>query len=308
MNSLTLGDFAKQIWDYDTSLYVKARLGTGHTVSKSYCRKMQYMLCKYVYPVIGNISLSNITIKTVDDFLLGLSGIRTYAVISDVRKSICAPLRFAYRNGLLQQDISSGIIKFAVISKPRGILTYKEVKALLKLKWDNPKVYIANLLASKTGMRIGEILALTKNDVKKDCILVSKSYSCVDGLKGTKTGRVRIVPISPDMRKKLLKLTTDKSVYLFVGKTNDKPLNKKTVANGLYAALEKIGIDRVERKRRNIVLHSWRHYVATHLAQRTDIHTAMMILGHNALSTFAGYSSHETPESLQKKAKILKKI
>ena len=308
MNNFTLEGFTRQIWDYDTSLYVKERLGTGHTVGKSYCRKMQYMLRKYVYPVIGNISLSDITIKTIDDFLLGLSNNRTYATISDVRKSICTPLRFAYRKGLLQQDISSGIIKFAISSKPRGILTYKEVKALFKLKWRNQKVYTANLLASKTGMRIGEILALTKNDIKKDCIIVSKSYSLIDGLKGTKTGRERIVPISPDMSKKLLRLATDKSEYLFVGKIANKPLNKKTIASGLYGALEKIGINYAERKRRNIVLHSWRHYVATYLAQTTDMHTAMMILGHSALSTFAGYSSHETPESLQKKAKILKKI
>ncbi|WP_449189523.1 tyrosine-type recombinase/integrase [Treponema lecithinolyticum] len=305
---MTLQEYASEFWDYERSLFVSQRLKSGHAIGKSYCKKMQYITHRYVYPVIGGTELSNITIKIVDDFLLGLSDNRTYATISDVRKSICAPLRFAHRQGLLQQDISSGIIKFAVSSKPRGILTPKEVKALFKLRWDNPKVYTANLLASKTGMRIGEILALTKNDIKKDCIIVNKSYSLIDGLKGTKTGRERTVPISSNMCKKLLGLVTDKSMYLFAGKTNDKPLNKKTVANGLYTALSKIGIERAERKRRNIVLHSWRHYVATYLAQRTDMHTAMMILGHSALSTFAGYSSHETVESMRQKIKILKKL
>ena len=305
---MTLQDYASDFWDYEHSLFVSQRLKSGHAIGKSYCKKMQYITHRYVYPVIGSTELSNITIKMVDDFLLELSDNRTYATISDVRKSICAPLRFAHQQGLLQQDISSDIIKFAVSSKPRGILTHKEVKALFKLKWRNQKVYTANLLASKTGMRIGEILALTKNDVKKDCILVSKSYSNIDGLKGTKTGRERVVPISSNMRKKLLGLVTDKSIYLFAGKTNERPLNKKTIANGLYAALSKIGIDRAERKRRNIVLHSWRHYVATYLAQRTDMHTAMMILGHSALSTFAGYSSHETVESMRQKIKILKKL
>ena len=305
---MTLQEYASEFWDYERSLFVSQWLKSGHTIGKSYCKKMQYITHRYVYPAIGSTELSNITIKIVDDFLLGLSDNRTYATISDVRKSICAPLRFAHRQGLLQQDISSGIIKFAVSSKPRGILTPKEVKALFKLRWDNPKVYTANLLASKTGMRIGEILALTKNDIKKDCMIVNKSYSLIDGLKGTKTGRERTVPISSNMRKKLLGLVTDKSMYLFAGKIADKPLNKKTIANGLYVALSKIGIDRAERKRRNIVLHSWRHYVATYLAQRTDIHTAMMILGHSALSTFAGYSAHNTPESMRQKIKILKKL
>jgi len=305
---MTLQEYTSDFWDYNHSQFVLQQLKSGHTIGKSYCKKMQYITHRYVYPIIGSTELSNITIKIVDDFLLGLSDKRTPATISDVRKSICAPLRFAYRQGLLQQDIAAGIIKFAVSSKPRGILTPKEVKALFKLKWRNQKVYTANLLASKTGMRIGEILALTKNDVKKDCILVSKSYSLIDGLKGTKTGRDRIVPISSNMRKKLLKLSTEKSIYLFAGKTADKPLNKKTIANGLYAALSKIGIEYAERKRRNIVLHSWRHYVATHLAQHTDIHTAMMILGHSALSTFAGYSSHETVESMHRKIKIIKKL
>jgi hypothetical protein len=305
---MTLQEYASVFWDYEHSQFVLQRLKSGYTIGKSYCKKMQYMLHKYVQPAIGNTALLDITIKTIDDFLLELSGSRTYATISDVRKSICAPLHFAYQKGLLQQDISRGIIKFAVSTKPRGILTRKEVKALFKLKWSNQKVYIANLLAAKTGMRIGEILALTKDDIKADHITVKKSYSNIDGLKGTKTGRERTVPISRDIRKKLLKLASDKSIYLFAGKTNEKPLNKKTVANGLYAALSKIGINYTERKRRNIVLHSWRHYVATYLAQRTDMYTAMMILGHSALSTFAGYSSHETTEGIHKKIKILKKL
>ena len=305
---LIVKNYVNDFWDYERSPFVAQRIKSGHTIGKSYCKKMLYIAHRYVYPIIGNTDLSDITVKIVDDFLLGLSDNRTYATISDVRKSICAPLRFAYQQGLLQKDIAAGIIKFAVSSKPRGILTHKEVKALFKLKWRNQKVYTANLLASKTGMRIGEILALTKDDIKSNFIVVKKSYSNIDGLKSTKTGRERSVPISRGLRKKLLQLTTDKSIYLFAGKITGKPLNKKTIANGLYAALSKIGINYAERKRRNIVLHSWRHYVATHLAQRTDIHTAMMILGHSALTTFAGYSSHATAESIRRETKILKKL
>ena len=122
---VTLQEYVSDFWDYERSLFVKQQLKSGHTIGKSYCKKMQYITHKYVQPAIGNTALSDITVKTIDDFLLGLSGSRTYATIADVRKSICAPLRFAHRQGLLQQDISSGIIKFAVSSKPRGILTPK---------------------------------------------------------------------------------------------------------------------------------------------------------------------------------------
>jgi integrase len=66
-------------------------------------------------------------------------------------------------------------------------------------------------VAYSTGVRLGEILAFSLDDIAEDfehkpVLWVRKSWSAVEGLKGTKTGNVRAVPISEDMKANLLKM------------------------------------------------------------------------------------------------------
>ena len=66
---------------------------------------------------------------------------------------------------------------------------------LMELDWDNDEAKIANELAMHTGMRAGEIQALTIDDLGDDEIYVRKSWSKYDGLKCCKNGEERSVPI-----------------------------------------------------------------------------------------------------------------
>jgi integrase len=62
---------------------------------------------------------------------------------------------------------------------------------------------------------------------------------------------------------------------------NRKPIGRDAVIKSFFKALETIGIDGEERKRRNLTFHSWRHFFNTYLltANVTDA-KVMAITGH----------------------------
>ena len=97
-------------------------------------------------------------------------------------------------------------MKFSGPVRSRGILQEKEVKALFEVVWKEERAKIASLLSMSTGLRAGEVLALKLEDVGTDRLYIRHSWSWSDGLKCTKTGKVRVVPLLPAIRAALLKL------------------------------------------------------------------------------------------------------
>ena len=69
--------------------------------------------------------------------------------------------------------------------------------------------------------------------------------------------------------------------------------------------MEKIGINKKERKGRNIVFHSLRHFCATILVQRADLQLVMSILGHRTEKMSEHYSAHECQEKFNNIREIM---
>jgi integrase len=72
-----------------------------------------------------------------------------------------------------------------------------------------------------------------------------------------------------------------------------------------YIAMQKIGISEEQRKERNIVFHSLRHYCATQIAQRASLEIAMKILGHRTEEMTRLYSEHENQLKLNNAKEVL---
>jgi integrase len=70
--------------------------------------------------------------------------------------------------------------------------------------WADERSRLGNILAMCTGLRAGEILAIQVRDLGEDRLRVRHSWSLLDGLKGTKTGKERIVPLIPSVCNSLL--------------------------------------------------------------------------------------------------------
>ena len=132
---------------------------------------------------------------------------------------------------------------------------------LMELEWDNDEAKIANELAMHTGMRAGEIQALTVDDLGEDEIYVRRSWSKYDGLKCCKNGEERSVPIPISHQLYLkLKMLADfnphDNGFIFYSTVKDKPMDSKQFNKYLKRALKEVGFENSE----DICFHSWRHF------------------------------------------------
>ncbi|MBI9108455.1 MAG: tyrosine-type recombinase/integrase [Spirochaetales bacterium] len=107
------------------------------------------------------------------------------------------------------------------------------------------------------------------------------------GLKGTKTGRSRYVPI-PERTKtaldEVMEIAPDKEPddLIFFGRKREAPLDTRIIEVNFHKALKNIGIDEKLRRERNITFHSWRHFFNSLLINsRVPIPKVQTITGHS---------------------------
>lgn len=181
-------------------------------------------------------------------------------------------------------------------------LTDNEIKCLLNDFRQN-KYYIIIYLAVNTGMRIGEILGLTWNDIdfKNNIVSVNKQWKKLKdgsynfGELKTKNSN-RSIPISQSIAKELKKY---KTVINFDNRICDYK-NKETVIVALNKELKKYGY--------NISIHELRHTYATKLISNgLDFKTVASILGHDVKETIKTYS-HVNNDMLDKAKNLIENI
>jgi integrase len=153
----------------------------------------------------------------------------------------------------------------------KGILSIKEYKTLMDpraiARWRHVMYYDICLLASVTGLRIGECLALHPENVFADHIEVSKSWNIEygEGPQKTKRGTDQI-PVPKFVADRLLTVAgiTPTGGYIFSLSDGKRPGTANRVNDALTDALEKIGITDEIRRKRKISFHSWRAFANTY--------------------------------------------
>ena len=121
-------------------------------------------------------------------------------------------LVWAFREGMISADTTEGLLSFSGEKKKRGVLTPLEAQALFSHDWKDERAYVGNLLVCTTGSRLGEVIAIKREDIEDRTLKVRHSWSNHDGLKCPKTGETRRVPLLPEVREALLALA-DKNQY-----------------------------------------------------------------------------------------------
>ena len=175
------------------------------------------------------------------------------------------------------------------VEKVPQILTLEDIRTLLgrACKLDHPW-YPIWVFAFLTGMRSGELKALQWKDIdlEKRMITVSKSYSPhLKGIKSTKAGYWRNVPISPELEGVISGLKEGRDL-----RPEDFVLPRHyTWTNGQAGAvlrgfLQEVGINK------DVVFHTLRACFATHmLAQGANQAAVMKIGGWRDIKTFQIY-------------------
>jgi len=314
--------FLTEFWDYEKSDYIRDRLSHGYRFSKSYSRGCQSRIKSTLSNYFGDKKTNCITkedLKELSKFLynkgLATSTINQFLLICKIS------LKWAYNEGIINENPCLGLTKFSIKNKKRGILSDKEISILFSEKnkkiWKDKRAYVASLVSAFTGARQGECLALRRSDIGIDKLNILYSYSSIDGLKCPKNGETREVILIEGVRKALLDLLNDnpfleadplvEDPFIFYSTMPNKPCEKNVIINGFKNALDNINnfyVEEAKRKKlekpeiqidyknRNICFHSWRHWFCSAIDRVVESKKVAKISGHLTESVFKHYADH----------------
>ena len=299
-------EFLEKFWDYKSSAYIREKLARGHRIGKRHSYDSKSSFNRYWEPVFKGRTLYSITRQDLKAFSLSLAD--KGLAPSSINKIMCVgntALLWAYREGFISADPTEGLISFSGEVKKRGVLTPLEAQALFAHTWKDERAYVGNLLACTTGLRLGEVIALKREDIEERAINVRHSWSSYDGLKCPKNGETRRAPLLPEVRDALLSLA-DKNPhthgrFIFYGKLMDKPAVPRLFRSGLQNALKEIGID---ARKRDIVFHSHRHFWAARMSDRMTADQVCRVTGHKSKAVFEAYANHITEKNIEEVGKV----
>ena len=246
---------------------------------------------------LGEYELEELKPNVLQDFLLKkIDNKYSTNTIKGIVSVLKQALRLAITLEFLDKEYCSNLKMPSSEEKEISVFTKKEQQVIESFCLNhNKRNYIGIVICLYTGIRLGELLALTWNDIdfNSNLFTINKtSYSAkvdgktqiiVDKPKTMKSNRV--IPI-PNQLVKLLKVIKKESNSKYVITTR----NSGIVGNRSYQRTFKFILKKVNVPYRNF--HSLRHTFATNAIElEMYVKTLADILGHtNAMITLNRYS------------------
>ena len=298
--------YLSEFWDYDNSFYVKQKNAERpDSIHRKYCHDQKFIAGRYWKTFFNGKLLGEINRGMIKEFRRSLNDLLTRrgnpvsaSQKNAIMKAGCRPLRYAFVEGLIEVDPSSGLSRFSGKSKRPEILSPEMAGAIFKAPWKDERAKVANLLAATTGMRAGEIQALRIQDIGDDRLYIRHSWNSLDGLKTTKTNQERVVYILPQVTKELLALAKKNphgispESFIFWSVEPGKPVENDIFINGLRSALKQCGMSEEESKK--YIFHAHRHFYSSYMKQRLSDKLIKSQTGHLTDSMLNHYGGHET--------------
>ena len=269
----TFGHFA-QMW-YD--LYKKPYL------REKSLEAIRYVLNQHILPQIGGYRLRDISPMHIQAIMAGLSG-KSNSLQSKVLINLRSIFKVAQENGLIAKSPISSMVKPGGAKTPeKEALTAQESHLLLD-RVKNPRARTFLLIALHTGMRRGEIIGLSWENVDfqnkvihiRQSAAMSRYQTTINDYLKTKAGK-RDVPMSEELEDWLQeqkKLSHSKYVLAM---KNHKPLTLSA-----YRSMWKL-IER-ELPGTHVTAHILRHTYITRLFEAgLDLKEIQYLAGHSTV-------------------------
>ena len=323
-SNITFEEFASPWWHWDTCPYVLARRSAGTElhpgIKQSYVKSSEMWTRRYLIPYFGKCKLSDISVDMINTFWQVLKDKHGLApkTINNIRSVFIIMMKEAVSRGLIERNPVEMTISRTVDKKKQELLTDEECARLFDPE-NMPKIWGGNLLyyaysfvAGLTGLRAGELLALTIRDVTPEMICVNKSYDSKHRIiTTTKTSEERNIPITHEIYRMLYvsyhSHPKGKASYIF-SSDGATPIKEGLARKAFYKALEKIGISEEERARRGITFHSWRHKFATDCV-KANMHPLkiMALTGHKNAEMLFRYTDLNVAIDLETEIKSIQR-
>jgi integrase len=304
---LTFGEYAEGFWERGSE-YIRNQ-DSRADITDTYISNCRKYVANQLMPFFAGTPMDKITDRDINNWLLGF---KNRKVVKDGKEEIVnyqntyantvfgtlnVMLAEAVRRGLIASNPCDKVKRLKTDRKKIEILTVQEVRKLFpknyKAVWGDKEIpYIANRLASLTGMRIGEILGLKGEYVFDKHILICGQYGEFGYVPHTKNKENRNIPLLPDMIGLLRKLMGKNGKgFLFSLDGGAVPVTNAYIRGAFMNALKKTGINEKEIKRRGLSLHGWRHFVNTDLLlQGLTVEQVQSVTGHLSKGMTKRYS------------------
>ncbi|MCR4626491.1 MAG: tyrosine-type recombinase/integrase [Treponema sp.] len=313
---IKLAEYLINFWDYDKSEFIQRYIAKGKKLSRMHTEAMKGLAKNYWLTYFGEDKyIQDLDQDELEEFFFYLYSERKLKGSTVNHAITCGnrAMSYLYDRHKISVNPMAGIERYGTNGLKRGIPTESEVRELLNLDWKNDLGKLAFELAAYCGLRAGEISGLRVCDIDDvaEILHIRHSWNEMDGLKSTKNTDERDVPVSRELLLKLINRAksnpnfSDTSYVFFSNVKPEIPCRPGYYQDSFYEAMSEIGISEEQRKERNIVFHSLRHFCATLLSQRTDIRTVQAILGHRSASMSIHYSDHETQEKLDNMRNVM---
>ena len=277
----------------------------------------------HISPSIGQLDINEITPRIVQRFLNSLHekvSDRTHKKLTSATINIViSVLKLAYNYGIdyeITTNNPTTKIKRAkqdTPTKAQAFTRTEQIKIENYIEKSQDYEYLGIIVVLYTGLRLGEILALTWNDVniKTGCINVSKTQykmrkgdgTWVDTISTPKTrNSIREIPLPSFLRLLLQESKKNKKSNKVVCKNDGSRLDEKVFIKKYHTMLKQIKV-------RDLNFHCLRHTFATRaLENRMDIKTLSEILGHANASTTLNIYVHSLQDHKKNQMRKIKRL
>ncbi len=288
--------------------YMKLRL------KKQSYRKEYNNYKNHIIPFFGNYLVKNITSRVYLQFMNKLDeSSYSYSFKKSIHTCMVSILNYAVKFYDAPYNIASKVGGFNKgKSKPKKInfWTYEEFKKFISVIDDELYNSFFNTLYF-TGMRIGEITALTWNDFKGDFLDVNKTISKEKDENGN------YIINAPKTEKSIRKIKLDKELIKSIKKIHNKQKKMINYNNNwfIFGGEKPLSQTTLTRKKDNyckianvkkIKLHEFRHSHATLLlSQGVPVTVISQRLGHSDITMTLNTYSHLIDADIDKAINII---
>lgn len=299
---LTLRQFASGFFLPDSD-YMTRQRGLERHCGAATAKHRQQHLVNWILPALGDHYLSELTPVVIERWIAGVR--RAALTRNQMLSTLSIVLRDARRQGHLMHNPIEDVDRIGGAARRRDALSLEELAVLfpremdkLVTVWGQDRWAVAYLLMATTGMRVGEVCALTWNCIRWEipAVIILRAVKADRTIGPPKNGRPRSA-LLPERAVEVLRWWRARTPSaadddcLFPGRKRDY-VSTTTLGRAWAPAAKRAGIVTAGRF---LGAHALRHTYETRLRGRLPEEALRYMLGHQSVAMSEHYDQ-ATPE------------